>query len=465
MSNPFSSTFSAEENPWQFSIRLIASLSLMSLATLAAIALSIITNKIIAVQTGPEGIALLGLYRSLGAWASQALTLGYTLIFIQRLAAAQSRGSIGEVFGAALLLSSFQTVAVILLVTFAGPLAASWIFTGEQSMLQTNSIRLVLAMTLANLFLQTGVSFLRGNAQMEALATVQLVTAAAALMLVSPLLSLGNPGLALTVGAGSAVGAGLASYLVWKHYRPSPSEISFDRSWALLRNSALDSILVTGQGVLVPGALLFLQSSLGSNRGLEALGWYLSALLIIETVVTTLLSSIRTYLLPILGRARSDAAMNQIFSSFLRLSLYAASAAGVLIILVSGPLLSALFSTRFSAAAGILAVLALSLPGQVFCWTYNTFLLHKNQIKKNVVLDMAYYLLFVSFSLVFLRLGFSEISIAWAYSICYFFWGGVFAVVTARSYGNLFFGSDILRLALTCQFLLLTCWAATRNPQ
>lgn len=453
-----------QENPsWFIPPRLIASFSLMSIATLVAVAVGLATNKIIAISVGPEGLAMLGIYRSLSAWAGQALGMGYAFIFVQRLAAARGRSEIGEVFGAALLVTGVQAFIVFLVAALAAPIVAAWIFGPDQSPSQTTPVRVVLGMTFASLLLQMGVSFLRGKAALNSIAAVQFAAAITSLVLVIPLLELGNRGLAILVGAGSVSGACLASFLAWRHYRPVAGEISIDRAWSLLNSTTVDSLLVTIQAVLAPGALLYLQSQLGSTRGMGPLGQYLAGLLVIDTLVISLLSSIRTYLLPALGRADSEPERSRTFSLYLRLSLFVVSAAGVLLILASGPLARALFSDRFYGGGRILSILALSLPGQVLCWAFNTFLLHKDRLKYNVFLDMTFFVAFVAFGSLILKNGYTELAVAWIYSLCYLIWGTLFVAVSVRTFGLTNFGIKDFFFAIACQFVLLACWLATSS--
>jgi O-antigen/teichoic acid export membrane protein len=436
--------------------------SLLSIASFAAIALSIATNKFIAVKAGPEGIALSGLYRSLGAWTSQTLALGYGTLFIRRLASHRDPDSVADVFGAAGLLGVLQAAVVALLALAAAPLAARALFHAADEGAQIWPVRIVFVMALANLLLNTGLSILRGQAHAGPLAAVQLATSASSLALIFPLLRLGNAGLAVNVGSGAAVGAVLACALAWRAYWPDPERLSAARAWAHLRETSGDSLLMAAQTAFTLGAVVLVQSRLGELAGLEALGHYAAALLIVETLVNVLMSSMRTHMLPALGGARGPEERESAYARLLLVGLWTLSAGGLVLGLLAGPALRGFFSARFAAAAPILMIALLSIPGQVLGWGANTYLLHRNRIGPMVAIEAVFSALFLAAALLALRRGLGETGVAWAYAGVFAVWGLGFALWTAREHGPALFGPKIAASALACQAALLAAWALGR---
>jgi hypothetical protein len=70
---------------------------------LLTVALGVATTKLIALSAGPAGIALMGLYRYLGALASRSLLLGLDTTLVQRLSTSRDPRASSETVGAAFL--------------------------------------------------------------------------------------------------------------------------------------------------------------------------------------------------------------------------------------------------------------------------------------------------------------------------------------------------------------------------
>jgi len=92
--------------------RLLAAVGLSSSASLLAVALGVATTKVVALSAGPAGIALLGLYRYLGALASRSLLLGLDTTLVQRLSTSKDERTTAETIGAAFLAVTLQGMAI-----------------------------------------------------------------------------------------------------------------------------------------------------------------------------------------------------------------------------------------------------------------------------------------------------------------------------------------------------------------
>ena len=88
--------------------RLLAAVGLSSSASLLTVAFGVATTKIIALSAGPAGIALMGLYRYLGALASRSLLLGLDTTLVQHLSTAKDERTTSPTVGAAFLAVTLQ---------------------------------------------------------------------------------------------------------------------------------------------------------------------------------------------------------------------------------------------------------------------------------------------------------------------------------------------------------------------
>lgn len=437
-------------------------LSLISSASLAAVVLSAATNKIIAVAAGTAGIALMGLYRNLGACVAGTLALGYDLIFVQRISTARAKESASGEANAAALLLAVQTVFIFIMATaFAGALAR-WMFGSFGFETHLWEVRVVLVMGLANLVLQTVTAFVKGHGLVAAVARIQIAMAAASLLLIIPLLQFGRLGLAFNVGSGGLIGTLVGLYYLWRLRGWASLEFSPARGWKVLRETAGSSILLSLESLVLLGTFAHIQAIVGRSHGLTALGNYNAAMLMINTLVTVLMSAARTYVLPTAGHIQDRYLKAILFSRVMRLSLIAQTLAGLGLIFLAPVVIRVLFTTEFSSAPQLLAILSLSFIGQVFGWNYSTFMLHKGDFGLSCLLNATWCALFISGTLLCISKGWPLTSIAWAYAISHCLYGANYAAFSVRRYGKEVLPGGLVRLTILCLGLLLSGYAVSR---
>lgn len=418
---------------------MLPALGLLSFSAVLATAFSVATNKLIALHAGPEGIALMGLYRGLGSWVSGALTLGYGVLLTQRMAAVRSKGESDAVLCGSALLLTLQAGAVLVLACFLARPLSSWLF---QSALpgQVLVIRLVLAMAFVNLALQMITALLRGQPSVGPTSLLQLATASASLAVILPLLKLGEPGLAVNVGSGGLIGVPVGLYFVWRLFRPAFPEDAVSLGWSFLKGSTTHSLWLILSVLVTSGCLLAAQSSVNAGYGLEALGSYNAALLIVDTGVMILMSSARTYVLPALGKMTDTAQQERLFAQSTGIVLLLTIPVGGILAFGAPYLIRALFSAKFGLASELLPIFGVSIVGQAVVWSFNTFLLHKGDIRSFVLIDVAWAVLLLAAVSLCSRQGLPLTSVAWAHALCWTISGLVYVVYTTRAYGTRLMG-------------------------
>lgn len=432
---------------------LVKGTSTLALVGAAAIALSVITNKLIAVYAGAEGVGLMGIYRNLGAWVMGGLALGYHTILMQRASLCRADEETRELLEVSGLLLLGQTAVIILISAAAAGAIARFLFA-EASASAVAEVRIVLAMAWVNLILQTALAVIRGKADIKAIAAVQFSTSIATLLVILPLISWGRKGLAFNTASGSVVGAVVGFFYLWRRYRPKLCNVARPARFNALRAWAPSSFLLSLQSLGLMGGMVVVQAAVSKHYGLAPLGNINAAWLILDTLIMIIMSSARTQLLSSLGNS-DDAAKAALVSSTLTLLLAASAVAGLAVIFLGKLAMVVLFSRQFRIAAPLLAVVSVSLVGQAFGWSYNTVLLHKDDTAFFVGLDLFWTLLFVAGALACIRSGFPIVSVAWAYSASYGVYGAVYALVAVRRHGRGLLSVKNFSLACACQGILL----------
>lgn len=440
LSNPKAELMSAEDPGGAPSLasprRILTALSLGSSATFLAIVMSAAATKAIALFAGAEGIALVGLYRNVASFIVGVVTFGSSVIVVQRVAAARSQQESSDVIAATALALALQGTAILILLMTIPNILARWLFGGLPAPGQHGEMRIVFAMAFVNLLLQTVTAVLKGQPNVKPAMTLGVVTAASSLLVIYPLLRMGRTGLAINVGSGSLVGACLGIYYIRKIFRPRLFDRPLSERLRLLRGTWGASLWLTFQSLGLLGGALAVQALVNRRYGLEALGQFNAAMLIIDTIVLMLMSSARAYTLPAFGRLEDGRHKEALFTRMLALLIVANAAAALFLIFGPRYILWILFSKQLAHASSLLAPFGFCLIGLSFGWSYNTFLLHKGDIPLFVTLDLIGVLLLVGIIYLGTWMGLPLEFVAWTHALVYIVGAAIYALAVRWKYGD-----------------------------
>ena len=418
-------------------LRMLSAFSLGSGSTVAAVAMSVATTKIVATFMGAEGVALSGLFRSLSGTLIAVIGVGSATIIMQRMSSAHTKEESDRVISAGIGLFAVQAaLAACAALVAAGPISR-WLFGAAAGAGAATEVRIVLVMGAVNLALQTAIALLKGQPDVRLVAAVNLATAAVSLLLAYPLIDrLGRFGLAVNVGSGGLAGLLIASVLILRAYRPSVSYATLASSWRFWRAAVGDSAWLVLQSVGMLSGTLLIQSIIGRHYGLASLGYYNAAMLILDSLVLVAMGSMRAYALPALGRIQDGSLRLSFFSRSLTLLAGINLSASLLLIAAAGLALRVLFSAELSAGAEFLAVSSLSLVGLSFAWSYNTVLLKNGDIRLLTLLDLASMALLVAAVWLAARWNLPLLYCAWAHAGVQAALGAAYMSAAALRYGS-----------------------------
>jgi O-antigen/teichoic acid export membrane protein len=415
--------------------RLLSAVGLTGSVALLTVALGVATTKIIALAAGPAGIALMGLYRYLGALVSRSLLLGLDTTLVQRISTARDGKTSSEAVGAAFLALALQGMAIAAVAIGAADLLGRWLFGAAATEAQVVEIRVVLAMAYANLILQVMTAVLGGLVEVRKVALVGVVAAFVTLAAIQPLLRLGSLGLAMNVGSGSLAGGALALVYVLRARGFSFLLVSLaDRFRALCAILARSAFLILHPLVMM-SAVVTVQSLIQGRFALPGLGAYNAAMTILDTALMVIVASARSFFLPSLGQTQDEADKARAVNRVLRVNLILASAAALLAIVGAPLLIPILFSGRFENAIVILPPFSLGLVGQAFVWSYAMFYLHHARYRLFFGLDLIWAAVYGGATSLVAYQQSSLTAAAWAYAGSYWVSGLVYALVAVRAFG------------------------------
>jgi PST family polysaccharide transporter len=424
-----------------------------SLASLLVVVLGMGTNKIISMFAGPAGAALVTLYRTLITVVTTIVQLGVLDVVVRRISTAANPAVAREALSAAVAFFVIEAAVTAVVALFgAGPIAH--LMFGRDFAAHVFEVRLVLATTVGVLALQMITAVLNGRLLLRASTQVGMVTAATTLAVAYPLVELGPSGLALLIGGTCFVGAGLGFYHLLTHEKLSATELLGSAQWRGLRRVLPFSVGSTVNPLVITASALAIQTLIGRHYGIEPLGLYGAASLLETTAVMVLTSSMRSYFLPMLGRLEGDEQSRFIARILLMLTLVVFG--GVVLLVVCGPLaMRILFSGRFIDAAGIAAVLGLSIVGQLWGWCYSMVLLNRGDFGSRLVLDSIWAVLRIGGTWYCVAHDRPIIDIAWVHAASYTITGILYASVVAVRYGRRLVDAKAIALGLATGTVLV----------
>ena len=416
--------------------KIISSFSFMSGATFLTIILGMVTNKLIAVFAGPEGIGIVGLFRNFLGFIVPVLTVGTTTIIVQMISTSSSSEKVSEIVKSVFNLFIFQVIVVIIAAIFLSGYISNWLFPDSEQYEHVYEVRIVFAMSLAVLFSQTMIALINGKVNIKTVTMINIATALSTLLIAIPLIRLGNMGLAAIVGSGSLVGSAVGLYYVRLIYRKELR--SFRLSLAALKkfSSLPISVWLLIHPLIVSATYLNIQVIVNKYYGINALGIYAAVAMLETTTIMLLMAAMKTYCLPTLGQLNIQKDKETFINKVLSILIIAVLPFILLLMFGAKYILWFLFSKEFQVGADILAVQSMAMLGQVFSWCYAMFMLHKGQYRTHVFVD-AIWASFLSFAIWFVASnGFPLISISIMYVLGSLFSLILYLVVSYRLYGK-----------------------------
>lgn len=440
--------------------KIISSFSFMSGATFLTIILGILTNKLIAVFSGAEGIGIIGLFRNFLGFVVPVLTLGTTTVIVQMISTSSSTKKVSEIVKSVFNLFIFQVIAAVIAAIFLSGYISNWLFPDSKYYDHVYEVRIVFAMALAVLFSQSMIALINGKVNIKIVTTINIVTALSTLIMAYPLIKLGGIGFAIIVGSGSIIGAVVGLYYVIKIYKKEL--YGFSISLAAIKNfsSFPISVWLLIHPLIVSATYLNIQVIVNKYYGINALGIYASVAMLETTTIMLLMAAMKTYCLPTLGQLNIKKDKENFLNKVLSILIIAVLPFILVLMFCAKYILWLLFSKEFQVGADILAVQSMAMLGQVFTWCFAMFMLHMGQYRTYLFVDSTWAIL-LSFSIWFVASnGFSLIGISIIYFLGSLFSLFLYIVVSCRLYGkgmlelrNIFLGLFALAITLAGFFI------------
>jgi enterobacterial common antigen flippase len=374
--------------------RMLRVTSGMGLSALAAIALSAVRMKILALQLGPPGLGTLTLLISFLSFASLMVELGVGNSAVREIAGAEGRSDRVErdalrsaLYVLVAVLGIFGAAAVALA---AHPLATA-IF-GEDAL--ADEIRLCALAVLATVWGSGALADLNGFRRIRPLALVQPIAALAATA-ATLAVYLADMDVLPVVIIAPPIAVALTAFLYARALpridrRPSTrSLLPYAR-----RLVVVGSAFLVNAGLAALGALV-VRLIIESNLGRLATGEFQAAFALTSYYVGFLVASFAVDYMPLLSEIRdTPARLNRVVNTQLAFGILVAAPV-IMVVVAAAPVVVALFySSEFSNSATLLRIMLLGETARVAWWTIGYLLVARSALLF-VIAELLYTLVLV----------------------------------------------------------------------
>ena len=434
--------------------KIFSAFKILTGATLLTVVLGIATTKIIAIVAGTNGIALIGLYRNLISMVVTILSMGMSTVIVQRISTTTDIDTRDELIRTVILLLLFQTAVVIVLSLFFSETISRWMFGSHADSFHPLWIKIVLLMSIGTMIMQAMIAVLNGKVNLKPITIINVVSSVSTFALVYPLIKTGDIGLAIVVGSGSMIGACLGIFMVRRVYglrfRSLPATITSGNFLSKLPVSGYLSL----HPIVMATTFLGIQVIVNKNYGVNGLGFYNAVTTIETTSVMLIMSSVRSYYLPVLGQLDSQVDKEVFVNNMITMLTLFLLPISVCLILGSKYILWILYSDKFVPAANLLALQSMVLVLHAYSWCYAFYLNHKAHYGTYLILDGIWASLLIGGAWYLSSHGFPLIAVFINYLVATLILLSLYLIVIRTRYGRGMLHTRNIKLGLT-MFLIV----------
>ena len=434
--------------------KIFSAFKILTGATLLTVVLGIATTKIIAIVAGTNGIALIGLYRNLISMVVTILSMGMSTVIVQRISTTTDIDTRDELIRTVILLLLFQIAVVVMLSLFFSETISIWMFGPHADSSHPLWIKIVLLMAIGTMIMQAMIAVLNGKVNLKPITIINVVSSISTFVLVFPLIKTGDIGLAFVVGSGSMIGACLGISMVWRIYglriRSLPATITSGNFLSKLPVSGYLSL----HPIVMATTFLGIQVIVNKNYGVNGLGFYNAVTTIETTSVMLIMSSVRSYYLPVLGQLDSQVDKEVFVNNMITMLTLFLLPISVCLILGSKYILWILYSDKFVPAANLLALQSMVLVLHAYSWCYAFYLNHKAHYGTYLILDGIWASLLIGGAWYLSSHGFPLIAVFINYLVATLILLSLYLIVIRTRYGRGMLHTRNIKLGLT-MFLIV----------
>lgn len=361
---------------------ILRSTSVIALASVISVVMSVIRLKVLAVLLGPVGVGLFGLFNVISDLAASLAGMGVQQSGVRQAAVASSTGDQQRVARIARVLNLTSwilgSLGAVVLIVLSSPIAKLSFDTEARA----SGVMLVGLAVLVRIVAGAPLAMIQGCRRIEDLARMTVIGAVLNTIVAIPLVYLlGEDGVVPSIIA-VALTSWVTAHWYARKIRLPRIDLSFAEYSAEARLLLQLGVAFMASGFLTAAAALLIRILIVQQSGVDAAGNYQAAWALGGIYVGFILQSMGTDFYPRLSAAASDNhACNQMVNEQARVSILLAGP-GLLATLALSPLVIAVFySTQFVDAVPLLRWLCVGMLLRVVAWPMGFIVLAKGDQK------------------------------------------------------------------------------------
>jgi PST family polysaccharide transporter len=395
------------------------------LSTLVKILTGILSLKIIAMHTGPEGVAILGQFMALANIFATIAGGGIALGVIKYVAEYANTQELQNFLPTATFYTLFFSLTTMLLGLIFSQKLSEWILGS------TEFAYLMRWMAIAQLFIAMHLllcSILNGFGQIRLLITVTIISSVLSFIIVcgvALLYPLKSILFAFVVAQASAIGISLL-FVYGKDWFRFLFSFKIEKRYLhnLLRYSFMSSVST----LTVPLAQIIVRNDLNTLFGWENVGYWQAVIRLSDAYLLFVTAALTTYYLPRLSELQTPTALKHEITSTFRTLMPIIGLLFLCIYLSRGIIINLLYSKTFTPATELFSYQLLGDFFRVASWLFTYLLLAKAWTKTYVITEIILSAVFVGLSYSFSR-SYGLIGVTYAFALTYFIYWLLMAVV------------------------------------
>lgn len=390
---------------------------LSALASISKLFSGLLINKLIAVQTGSAGLALIGQFQDFlrisTAFAQAGLNTGVTKYTAEQSKEGQNHLAL---YSTAFKISTITSTVVAIITILAADYLSTYFLKSDQyaDVFQIFGITVILY-TLNGLVL----SILNGLRKIKLWTIINICQSLAALVLTAILSkTLGIKGILLALATNQSIVFFIALILMYRY-----TDIKMISFLGVIRKQEVlnllnFSLMTITTIIALPAVHLYVRNYIGENFGWDAAGLWQGITYISTTYLMLVTSILSVYYLPTIAMLNNREEIFSEVSRGLRIIIPVVTVLSLAIYLFKGIIISILFSENFRGMEELFLWQMVGNVIKIAAWLFSYVILAKAMSKVFISLEVVFAFYFGALSVFFLS-QYGLIGVTYAYCVNY----------------------------------------------
>lgn len=379
--------------------QILKSTGIIGSSQVFTIILQVVRTKIIAVLLGPIGVGLLGIYNTIVDLIRNTTGLGINFSGVREIAQANESENTEEFSKKVKLLKRWALitglVGAIILILFSYPI--SLLSFGDSGYcIELIFLSLAILFTSLN---QAQLAILQGARRLKDMAISSVIGVSLSIIIVTPIYYFFNiKGMVCAIVLMSLSSLLLSNYYVSK-LKVTPVTLSVKETWDSGKEMIKIGVANSISGIITTVSMYFIRSFISHQGSLDDVGFFQSAWTISNVYLLSVLNAMAADYFPRLSAINKDnRKVNKLVNEQTEVAIIVGGLLVTLMLLLSGIIISILYSEKFQPSAVLLLFFALGSFFKLISWPICYVSAAKGAISQILISEVSWNIIFVTCS-------------------------------------------------------------------